>query len=198
LGIRESADRNPFQALNGMKVQFGKHRIELAQGDITQQAVDAIVNAANSALAGGGGVDGAIHRAGGPHLMAETRRLYPDGCATGNAVATTAGNLPAQFVFHAVGPVWHGGHRGEADLLRSCYRRCLELARDHQCQSIAFPAISTGVYGYPIDLAAMESLREIRQFLAEHQHLDALTVRVVLFDAGAYAAFARVLETMLA
>jgi O-acetyl-ADP-ribose deacetylase (regulator of RNase III) len=180
-----------------MKVQFGRHFVELTQGDITQQRVDAIVNAANSALAGGGGVDGAIHRAGGPTLMEETDRRYPLGCPTGDAVATSAGNLPARFVFHAVGPVWSGGHRGEPDQLRSAYRRCLVLAIEHDCRSIAFPAISTGVYGYPIDLAAEASLDEIRRFLADHQEAEPLHVRVVLFGGGTYAAFARVLESLL-
>jgi len=177
-----------------MNVQFGKHHIELVQGDITKQAVDAIVNAANSALAGGGGVDGAIHRAGGPSLMEETRRRYPHGCPTGDAVPTAAGKLPAKYVFHAVGPVWHGGHRGEPELLRSCYRRGLELALEHGCRSIAFPAISTGVYGYPIDLAATAALDEIRQFLAANQNAEPIAVKVVLFDGGSIAAFARVLE----
>lgn len=180
-----------------MKVHFGKHRVELLQGDITQQAVDAIVNAANSSLAGGRGVDGAIHRAGGPTLMEETDRRFPHGCPTGDAVPTAAGKLPARFVFHAVGPVWAGGHRGESELLRSCYRRCLELAIEHNCRSIAFPAISTGVYGYPIDLAAEASLEEIRRFLSAAQDAEPTVVRMVLFGAGAYAAFARVLEGMV-
>lgn len=180
-----------------MKAQFGLHLLELAQGDITAQAVDGIVNAANSALAGGGGVDGAIHRRGGPSLMEETRRRYPLGCPTGDAVVTAAGNLPAQWVFHAVGPIWRGGHRGEPELLKSAYRRCLELARQHDCQSVAFPALSTGVYGYPMDLAAEHALHAIRQFLLDSPDKPALVVRVVLFDAGAYAAFARVLETLL-
>jgi O-acetyl-ADP-ribose deacetylase (regulator of RNase III) len=180
-----------------MKVHFGKHRIELLQGDITRQTVDALVNAANSSLAGGGGVDGAIHRAGGPSLMEETDRRYPDGCPTGDAVPTSAGKLSARYVFHAVGPVWSGGHRGESDLLRSAYRRCLQLALEHDCRSIAFPAISTGVYGYPLDLAAEASLDEIRRFLAESQHAEPLEVRMVLFGAGPYAAFARVLESLV-
>jgi O-acetyl-ADP-ribose deacetylase (regulator of RNase III) len=181
-----------------MKVLFGKHLVELAQGDITRQTVDALVNAANSGLFGGGGVDGAIHRAGGPTLMEETDRRYPLGCPTGDAVPTAAGKLPAKFVFHAVGPVWQGGHRGEPELLRSAYRRCLELALEHGCRSVAFPAISTGVYGYPLDLAAEGALDEIRRFLAAHQDAEPLTVRMVLFDGGAYAAFARVLESLLA
>jgi O-acetyl-ADP-ribose deacetylase len=181
-----------------MNVQFGPHRVELVQGDITRQMVDAIVNAANSALAGGGGVDGAIHRAGGPSLMEETRRRYPLGCPTGDAVETAGGKLSARHVFHAVGPVWRGGHLGEPELLRSAYRRCLQLAAEHDCRSIAFPAISTGVYGYPIDLAAEHSLDEVIHWLAADPNRPPLEVRFVLFDAGAYAAFARVLETRLA
>lgn len=178
-----------------MQVQFGISRIQLSQGDITQQDVDAIVNAANSELAGGGGVDGAIHRAAGPGVMEETRIRYPLGCPTGDAVASTAGQLPAKFIFHAVGPVWRGGQQREVDLLRSCYRRCLELAAKHGCSSIAFPAISTGAYRFPIDLAAENSLAEVRLFL--DQHPKSLLVRIVLFDAGAYGAFARVLESFV-
>lgn len=175
-----------------MIVQFGECRLQLVQGDITKQAVDAIVNAANSALAGGGGVDGAIHRSAGPILMEQTAARYPNGCPTGSAVPTDGGNLPAKFVFHAVGPIWQGGSRGEPDLLTSAYRRCLELAVEHNCRSIAFPAISTGVYGYPIDLAAQTILSTIRDFLvAENRPED---VRLVLFDGGAFGAFARVLE----
>ena len=177
-----------------MIVQFGKCRLEIVQGDITTQDVDAIANAAHSGLAGGGGVDGAIHRAAGPTLMDETRALYPDGCPTGSAVATTAGRLNAKYVFHAVGPIWDGGTMGEEEKLRSCYRTCLELAREHDCQSIAFPAISTGIYGYPMDLAASSSLETVRLFLAEHQTPE--LVRFVLFGEGAYGAFARVLESM--
>jgi O-acetyl-ADP-ribose deacetylase (regulator of RNase III) len=184
--------------IQSVKVQFGRHRIELVRGDITTQQVDAVVNAANSALAGGGGVDGAIHRAAGPSVMEETRRRYPRGCPTGEAVVTAAGHLPARFIFHAVGPVWQGGHRGEPDLLRSAYRRCLELAIAHDCRSVAFPAISTGIYGYPMDLAAETALEEIRRFLVEQATAAPLTVRMVLFDAGAYAAFARVLESYVA
>jgi O-acetyl-ADP-ribose deacetylase (regulator of RNase III) len=175
-------------------VQFGGCRIELVQGDITRQQVDAIVNAANAQLAGGGGVDGAIHRAAGPLLMKQTGERYPDGCETGNAVATDAGNLPAKYVFHAVGPMWHGGTRNEARLLAAAITRCLELAIEHKCSSIAFPAISTGVYRYPVDQAADVSLKTAAQFLVD-RGMPAL-VQFVLFGPGPYGAFARVLETM--
>jgi len=177
-----------------MIVLYGQCRIEIAQGDVTQQSVDAIVNAANSQLAGGGGVDGAIHRAGGPSLMEQTRRQYPQGCPTGDAVVTDAGRLDAKHVFHAVGPVWRGGNQGEPELLASVYRRSLELAVEHECRSIAFPAISTGVYGYPIDLAAETSLATVRDFLVEQQQPE--LVRIVLFGPGAYGAFSRVLDSM--
>ena len=177
-----------------MRVQLGRCHIELVQGDITRQEVDAIVNAANPQLAGGGGVDGAIHRAAGPILKQETARRYPHGCPPGDAVATVAGDLPARYVFHAVGPVWRGGRQNEPQLLRSAYRRCLELAVEHECGSIAFPAISTGVYGYPIDLAAEASLTAVRQYLEQHQQPE--LVRFVLFSEGPFGAFARVLEAM--
>lgn len=173
---------------------FGSVRIELAQGDITQQRVDAIVNAANSELLGGSGVDGAIHRAAGPTLMQETRMLYPEGCPTGSAVATTAGRLNAKYVFHAVGPVWAGGEKGESKLLANAFQACLQLALDHHCQSIAFPAISTGVYGYPVDLAAETALGVTSRFLKQNQRPE--LVRFVLFGAGPYGAFARVLESL--
>lgn len=177
-----------------MQVKFGDCVIELTQGDITQQQVDAIVNAANHALAGGGGVDGAIHDAGGPSLMEETRRLYPEGCPTGSAVPTSAGRLKAKYVFHAVGPVWRGGNKGERALLRSAYRKCLELANDRKCQSIAFPAISTGAYGYPMDLAAEDALCAVREFLLENG--QPRLVRFVLFGSGALGAFSRALEAL--
>ena len=145
-------------------------------------------------LAGGGGVDGAIHRAAGPAPMQETERLYPEGCPTGSAVATSAGKLKAKYIFHAVGPVWRGGLKGEPEQLASAYQRCLDLSVERNCESIAFPAISTGVYGYPMDLAAETALQTVRDFLVE-QGKPAL-VRFVLFSEGAYGAFARVLETM--
>jgi O-acetyl-ADP-ribose deacetylase (regulator of RNase III) len=177
-----------------MIVQFGSCRLELVQGDITKQDVDAIVNAANQRLAGGGGVDGAIHRAAGPALMEETRRRYPDGCPTGDAVATAAGKLNAKHVLHAVGPVWRGGQHDEAGLLRSAVQRCLELAVELECSSIAFPAISTGIFRYPVDRAAEESLGVVRDFLLEHGQPKRACF--VLFGEGAYGAFARILEGM--
>lgn len=178
-----------------MLVQFGACRLELVQGDITRQNVDALVTAANRQLAGGGGVDGAIHSAAGPGLLDELKLRYPRGCETGEAVVTSAGKLAAKFVFHAVGPVWRGGHQGEPKKLASAYRKCLLLAIEHECQSIAFPAISTGVYGYPMDLAANASLKVVREFIDENAKPP--LVRFVLFDGGSYGAFARVLEAMI-
>lgn len=168
--------------------------IELHQGDITEQQVDAIVNAANAQLAGGGGVDGAIHRRGGPSIMEETERRYPGGCPTGSAVISGAGNLSAKYVIHAVGPVWQGGSQGEAEELAGAYRRSLELAVEHECRSLALPALSTGAYGYPIDLASRVALATIRDFLAEHNRPE--MVRFVLFSAGAYGAFSAALEEL--
>jgi O-acetyl-ADP-ribose deacetylase (regulator of RNase III) len=177
-----------------MQVEINDQTLELHQGDITLQEVDAIVNAANSRLAGGGGVDGAIHRCGGACIMAETDARYPDGCPTGSAVISGGGDLPAKYVIHAVGPVWSGGQRGEADLLAGAYRRCLELAVEHECRSIAFPALSTGAYGYPVDQAARVALSTAIEFLEENGKPE--LVRFVLFDAGAYGAFAAALEEL--
>ena len=150
-------------------------KLVVVRGDITQRDVDAIVNAANSSLLGGGGVDGAIHRAAGPELLAACRQL--NGCPTGSAKATPGFRLPARWVFHAVGPVWRDGKHGEPELLASCYRSCLALAREHTAKSIAFPAISTGVYHYPKQAAAEVALRECR---ADSDHLD--LIELVCFD----------------
>ena len=177
-----------------MQMRIDGKTLELHQGDVTLEAVDAIVNAANSSLAGGGGVDGAIHRRGGPGIMAETDARYPEGCPTGSAVATGAGTLAAKHVFHAVGPIWRGGRRGEPELLAGAYRRCLELADEHQCKSIAFPSLSTGAYSYPVDRAARIALSTAIEFLNMHDRPE--SVRFVLFDAEAYGAFAAALETL--
>ncbi len=177
-----------------MRVPVGSCWLELHQGDITVQNVDLIVNAANSALAGGGGVDGAIHRRGGPAIMAETRQRYPQGCSTGSAVISGGGNLPARYVAHAVGPVWNGGDAGEAELLGGAIRRSLELATEHDCRSIALPAISTGVYGYPLDLAAEVSLGVAVDFLIAEDRPE--LVRFVLFGEPALRAFTERLEAM--
>lgn len=178
-----------------MKVTINGQTLDLVQGDITLQQVDAIVNAANSQLAGGGGVDGAIHRRGGPAIMEETDRRYPGGCPTGSAVISGGGNLAARHVIHAVGPVWNGGRSGEAERLASAYRTCLELALEYNCRSIAFPSLSTGAYGYPMDRAARIALRVVKDFLAERA-APAL-VQFVLFTEGAYGAFAAALDEVL-
>jgi O-acetyl-ADP-ribose deacetylase len=183
---------------NSASVIVNGRSLELVLGDITQQRVDAIVNAANSALAGGGGVDGAIHRAGGPSIMAETRLRYPDGCPTGSAVITSAGNLDARFVIHAVGPFWNGGGRGEEAQLASAYRTSLELAASHDCQSVALPALSTGAYRYPIGEAAQVAVGVAVDFLRE---LDAdrppALVRFVLFSHDVLTAFQAALAAKL-
>ena len=152
--------------------------IELLRGDITSQMVDAIVNAANTTLLGGGGVDGAIHRAGGPAILAECRQL--GGCATGDAKLTTGGRLPARHVIHTVGPVYRDGRHGEPELLASAYRRSLEVASQHGLRSVAFPSISTGAYRYPIAAAAGIAIGTVRAYLLDHPDIE--LVRFVLFS----------------
>ncbi|MFD3001799.1 O-acetyl-ADP-ribose deacetylase [Pontibacter toksunensis] len=159
-------------------------KIDLQQGDITKVETDAIVNAANSSLLGGGGVDGAIHRAGGPAILEECKqiRARQGGCPTGEAVITTGGNLPARYVIHTVGPIWHGGSKDEPALLANCYKNSLRLATEKQLQSIAFPNISTGVYGYPKDKAAQVAVQTVKDYLQQH---DTSLQRVVFvcFDS---------------
>ena len=178
-----------------MKYGIGENRwIEIIEGDITDVEADAIVNAANSGLVGGGGVDGAIHWAGGPSLMRELDEIRgrERGCATGSAVVTGAGRLKARFVFHAVGPVYRDGAHGEAVLLRSCYATCLRLAEERGLTRIAFPAISTGVYGYPLEAAAEIALDEVRKHLEIEAH-GLREVIFVLYDAAMYQIHERLL-----
>jgi O-acetyl-ADP-ribose deacetylase len=165
--------------------------IELVIGDITRQDVDAIVNAANPSLLGGGGVDGAIHRAGGPSILAECREL--GGCDPGDAKATLAGELPARHVIHGVGPIWHGGTEGEGELLAAVHRRAVELAEELGCRSVAFPAISTGAYGYPLEQAAPVAVAATRAALAEHPSVE--VARFVFRDEQTLAHYRRALDS---
>ena len=174
-----------------MKVQVNQSTLELVEGDITRQEVDAIVNAANSSLLGGGGVDGAIHRAAGPELLAACRPL--GGCPTGQARITPGFRLKAKWVIHAVGPIYRGGQRGEAALLASAYRASLELASQHGAESVAFPAISTGAYGYPMAEAADIALQTAIDYLQEHPEVK--LVRFVLFGRHAYDVVANALRS---
>jgi O-acetyl-ADP-ribose deacetylase (regulator of RNase III) len=184
-----------FSLMNAMHIDLNHCRIELIRSDITEQEVDAIVNAANASLAGGGGVDGAIHRRDGPSIMQETQEKYPDGCPTGSAVASGAGNLKAKFVFHAVGPRWSVGKHNEPELLQNAYRTCLELAVEHGCRSVAFPSISTGIYGFPIKLAAPLALQTIVDFLNEKKgKLD--LIRLCLFSDADLNVYVKALEDM--
>jgi O-acetyl-ADP-ribose deacetylase len=168
--------------------------IALMQGDITAIRADAIVNAANSGLQGGGGVDGAIHRAGGPAIMEECRKI--GGCPTGEARLTAAGRLPARYVIHAVGPIWYGGGRHEAELLASAYRYSLRLAEEHQLGSVAFPSISTGAYGYPVDEAALVALRSVATHLQQPGAVRSVTF--VLFTSDTLRAYEEALGAIAA
>jgi len=161
-----------------VEVTINKSKLRLEQGDITKQKVDAIVNAANTRLAGGGGVDGAIHRAGGPKIMEECRKI--GGCPTGQAVITTGGNLPAKYVIHAVGPIYRGGKSGEAELLRSCYINSLKIADEKGLKTISFPSISTGAYGYPIKEASRIALSSVIEYLKGKTAIERVTF--VLFS----------------
>ncbi len=174
-------------------VTIGTSKIELVQGDITQQELEAIGNAANSKLAGGGGVDGAIHRAGGPSIMEELRAKYPQGCPTGEAVITRGGRLKAKYVIHAVGPVYSGKPK-DAQLLASAYRACLALCSQHGITSVAFPSISTGAYRYPVEEAAPIALRTVAAYLKANPEIT--LARFVLFDPATYAAYHRALDTL--
>ena len=165
--------------------------IQTLLGDITKQKVDAIVNAANTSLLGGGGVDGAIHRAAGPELLKECRSL--DGCATGEAKITKGYELSARFVIHTVGPVWHGGSRREEELLASCYQKSLELASQHDIQSIAFPSISTGVYRFPMERAAQIAVKTVREYLGGSKERQIEKVIFVCFSADDLLVYKRIL-----
>ena len=168
----------------------GVNRIEIVAADITTLAVDAIVNAANTSLLGGGGVDGAIHRAAGPELLAECRTL--GGCETGRAKITRGYRLPARWVIHAVGPVWRDGSHGEPELLASAYRESLRLAAEHDAQTVAFPAISCGVYGYPVDKAAAIAVSEVRRFLDADERIERVTL--TCFGPAVLEAYRRALQ----
>ncbi len=180
------------------QVTIKETRLVITRGDLTRQDSDAIVNAANPGLMGGGGVDGAIHRAGGPAILEECRHIVArqGRLPTGRAVITTGGNLTAKYVIHTVGPVWYGGGRDEAELLASAYRESLKLATEHSLGSISFPSISTGAYGYPVDRAARVALGAAVSFLRE-QPTSLREVAFVLFDSGAYQAYGSALDGLL-
>lgn len=167
-------------------------KIEIIKGDITKQEVDAIVNAANCSLLGGGGVDGAIHRAAGPELLAECRTL--NGCKTGEAKITRGYKLPAKFVIHTPGPVWHGGNNNEAEKLRCCYRNSLVLASENGCETVDFPSISTGVYHFPLEKAAEIAIGAIAEYLFEHPEIE--RVRMVCFDERTKEHYDKALEKL--
>lgn len=175
-----------------MRVVINNATLELVVGDITEQETEAIVNAANRTLLGGGGVDGAIHRAGGPRILEECRKL--GGCETGDAKITTGGYLVAKYVIHTVGPVWRGGKRGEPQLLAKCYRRSLEVASENGIKSISFPSISTGIYGYPVEDAAKVALSTVIDYLRDNAGIK--LVRFVLFGSRNYEVYADALKQL--
>jgi O-acetyl-ADP-ribose deacetylase (regulator of RNase III) len=181
-----------------MEATINKTKVSIIQGDITRQATEAIVNAANSSLMGGGGVDGAIHRAGGPAILEECQKIVArqGRLPTGKAVITTGGDLKAQYVIHTVGPIWHGGSGNEAELLRSAYYECLKLAVENKLASIAFPSISTGAYGYPVDEAAKIAVSTLISFLNE-QATSLKDVVFVLFDSRTYQSYYSALQAYL-
>lgn len=168
--------------------------ITLTRGDITRQEVEAVVNAANSALRGGGGVDGAIHKAGGPSIAEQCRQIRErdGGCSPGSCVITDGGNLKAKHIIHAVGPVWHGGRSGEDDTLKNAYTACLKMACQYEIKTIAFPSISTGAYGFPVERAARLALEAVREFCEDNDYLD--EIRFVLFDEKTFNKFKDALE----
>ncbi len=176
-----------------MQVKIGQAVLELVEGDITQQDTEALVNAANEHLRVGGGVDGAINRAGGPKIQEEARKI--GHCPTGQAVITTGGNLKAKFVIHAVGPIYRDGHHGEPELLASAYRECLKVASARGIKSLAFPSLSTGVYGYPVPDAARVALKTVKEYLKEHPEIE--LVRFVLFGHPTFTAFTAALQELV-
>jgi O-acetyl-ADP-ribose deacetylase (regulator of RNase III) len=176
-----------------MQVKIGTSTLELVEGDITQQDTEALVNAANEHLRVGGGVDGAINRAGGPRIQEEARKI--GHCPTGQAVVTTGGNLKAKYVIHTVGPIYRDGRHGEPELLASAYRESLKAASAKGIKSLAFPSLSTGVYGYPIPDAARVALKTVKEYLAQHQEIE--LVRFVLFGHPTFTAFAEALQEIV-
>jgi O-acetyl-ADP-ribose deacetylase (regulator of RNase III) len=177
-----------------LETKIGSTVIRLVQGDITKEETDIIVNAANTALRGGGGVDGAIHRAGGPKILQECIQKYPDGCNTGEARITTAGNMSAKYVIHTPGPIWRGGQQNEESLLKDCYLNSLLLATEHQAESIAFPSISTGVYSFPIEHASKIALSTVIEKIPE---ISIKEVHFVLFSASDYHVYEKNLQQIL-
>jgi O-acetyl-ADP-ribose deacetylase (regulator of RNase III) len=185
--------------MSGVEFRVGKAKIFLVRGDITEMDTDAIVNAANPTLMGGGGVDGAIHRKGGPKILEECKRIrateWPDGLPTGKAVITSGGNLKAKYVIHTVGPIWRGGSSGEPELLAEAYRNSLKLAVSKGLKTIAFPAISTGAYGYPIEEASKIALSTVKEFLEKEDNLD--KVVFVLFSGRDFEVYRKTARAIL-